>query len=373
MKTVIFDVDGVLLSEKRYFDVSALTVWEWYYSPAYMGLGHERVRADLTDEEIDGLRARFWYGDQILTWLKGHGVNSNWDMVHAHIVTALWLMLARCRRDGGNISGVRIDSIDDVRSLGRSLHGDDVPDAGRILAALQESVPDDACKDELFLHLAAAVEKDLGIEAPWARLASPLWQLHADAFQAWYFGDALYRQTYGKEPQAPGKEGFLRREVPLGTAEGIRHMFQELKRRGYAIAVATGRSYMETAVPFAAFHWDEEFDPLHVATYTDVEEAAQLLHMSLDKPHPFVYYAGAFGRHPERYADYVSRPDDFKEGTYYIVGDSLADVWCAEKFGAVMIGTLTGLDGKKARTMLERERADYIVESVEDILAVLPE
>ena len=30
MKKVIFDVDGVLLSEKRYFDVSALTLWEWY-------------------------------------------------------------------------------------------------------------------------------------------------------------------------------------------------------------------------------------------------------------------------------------------------------------------------------------------------------
>ena len=28
MKKVIFDVDGVLLSEKRYFDVSALVVWE---------------------------------------------------------------------------------------------------------------------------------------------------------------------------------------------------------------------------------------------------------------------------------------------------------------------------------------------------------
>ena len=53
MKTVIFDVDGVLLSEKRYFDVSALTAWEWYCSPSFMNLGHETVRAELTDEEID--------------------------------------------------------------------------------------------------------------------------------------------------------------------------------------------------------------------------------------------------------------------------------------------------------------------------------
>ena len=47
MKKVIFDVDGVLLSEKRYFDVSALVVWEWYYSPRYMHLKPERITADL--------------------------------------------------------------------------------------------------------------------------------------------------------------------------------------------------------------------------------------------------------------------------------------------------------------------------------------
>ena len=41
MKKVIFDVDGVLLSEERYFDVSALTVWEWLYSPYYMGLAND--------------------------------------------------------------------------------------------------------------------------------------------------------------------------------------------------------------------------------------------------------------------------------------------------------------------------------------------
>ena len=57
MKKVIFDVDGVLLSEKRYFDVSALVVWEWYYSPRYMHLKPERITADLDDETIAALRA----------------------------------------------------------------------------------------------------------------------------------------------------------------------------------------------------------------------------------------------------------------------------------------------------------------------------
>lgn len=50
-----------------------------------MGLSQEPVRSDLTEEVIRDLRARYWKDDEILQWLKGHGVNDNWDMVHAHI------------------------------------------------------------------------------------------------------------------------------------------------------------------------------------------------------------------------------------------------------------------------------------------------
>ena len=96
-----------------------------------------------------------------------------------------------------------------------------------------------------------------------------------------------------------------------------------------------------------------------------------MLHRSLDKPNPFAYYLGAFGHYPERYADYADHPDQFKQGTYYVVGDSLADVWCARAMGAVMIGTLTGLEGQNARPMFEKEGAGYIVDNVMDVLDVL--
>ena len=371
MKKVIFDVDGVLLSEKRYFDVSALVLWEWYYSPAYMHLGNETVTASLTDDEIDALRARFWKHDEILTWLKQHGVNSNWDMVHAHMVVTLWLMLEAYTKDHGPIDVV-LRTPDDVQYLGSLLHDYDVPSASRVMRRLINVVPDRAGKDDVFTYLANAVSSSLGPSSrQWTPLDSPLWQLHFEAFQAWYFGDTLYAQTYQKPPYAKGKEGFLRREEPLGTAEGIRHMFQELKRRGYEIAIATGRSQMEMQIPFETYHWLEEFDPVYVSTYTDVEAASQQLGMSLDKPNPFAYYLGAFGKFPARYRDYVDKPDDFKQGTYYVVGDSLADVWCAKAMGAVMIGTLTGLDGQAARAMFEKEHVDYIVDSVEDILKIL--
>lgn len=371
MKKVIFDVDGVLLSEKRYFDVSALVLWEWYGSPAYMHMGNESITTELTDEQIDDIRARYWKHDEILTWLKQHGVNSNWDMVHAHIVVTLWLMLEAYTNDHGPIECI-LRTPDDIQYLGSLLHGYAVPSAAQVMRRLINVVPDRAGKDEVFTYLSKAVSSSLGIQSQqWTPLNSPLWQLHMEAFQNWYFGDDLYAQTYKKRPYAKGKEGFLRREKPLGTVEGIRHMFQTLKRRGYEIAIATGRSRMEMQIPFETYHWLEEFDPTYVSTYTDVEAASQQLGMSLDKPNPFAYYLGAFGKFPELYQDYVERPDDFKKGTYYIVGDSLADVWCAKAMGAVMIGTLTGLDGKKARSMFEKEHAAYIVDSVEDILKIL--
>ena len=40
--------------------------------------------------------------------------------------------------------------------------------------------------------------------------------------------------------------------------------------------------------------------------------------------------------------------------------------------GATMIGTLTGSDGPPAKAMFQQERVRYIVDSVEEILDILP-
>ena len=373
MKKVIFDVDGVLLSEARYFDVSALTLWEWFYSPAYMGLPGEQVHADLTEEEIKALRARFWKNDEILFWLKSHGVNDNWDMVHAVLFVSLWMMLEQYAATVGQIRHLSFDSLRGVRLAGILLRSCSVPEAGQVLDVLQETVPPSAGKNELFTALQeAAAQSTAGAAiAPYADLNSPLWQLHMDCFQNCYFGDELYKKTYGRDPVAPGKTGFLAREKPLAPAADILALFRELKRRGYAIAIATGRSYWEMKIPFETFGWLAEFDPLYISTSTDVDEAEEMLHQSLDKPNPFAYYLGAFGHFPEKYAAYVANPDAFKEGQYYVVGDSLADVWGAKAMGAVMIGTLTGLEKENARHMFEREGVTHVVDTVTDILSIL--
>ena len=56
MKKVIFDVDGVLLSEERYFDIAALTVWEILYSPKYMACRQKRIILLLARSMKDALQ-----------------------------------------------------------------------------------------------------------------------------------------------------------------------------------------------------------------------------------------------------------------------------------------------------------------------------
>ncbi len=373
MKKVIFDVDGVLLSEKRYFDVSALTLWEWYNSPHYMGFEQEEIDPELAEEKIVALRKQYWKDDLILQWLKNHGINDNWDMVHAHIFVSLWIMLEELGRSEAPMTTLPLSTAEDVQQLGKRLHACSLPTGEQVLAWLERYVPDTAGKDEVFQCLGdAAASTDAGkVLASYAPLGSPLWNLHQQCFQAWYFGDELFQQIYGKAPVATGKSGFLSREEPLGTADGIRFMFQELKRRGYELAIATGRSYWEVKIPFETYGWLEEFDPLYISTSTDVEEASNMLGLSLAKPHPFAYRLGAFGHYPEKYLEYVENPDAFKTGTYYVVGDSLSDVWGAKQMGALMIGTLTGLEGEAARSMFEKEQVEYIIDTVEDILGVI--
>ena len=147
MKKVIFDVDGVLLSEERYFDVSALTVWELLYSKDYMGLpleGEDFDARHVTEGQIASCRSRVWGQDRLLAFLKAHGINSNWDMVHCWLITALWLMaLTYEKRSGGEKVCLTLEKPSDMKEAGLALMGLPVPEAEEILAKWEAVIPPD--------------------------------------------------------------------------------------------------------------------------------------------------------------------------------------------------------------------------------------
>ena len=207
MKKVIFDVDGVLLSEERYFDVSALTVWELLYSKDYMGLPMEGEDFDarhVTEGQIASCRSRVWGKDRLLAFLKAHGINSNWDMVHCWLITALWLMaLTYEKRSGGEKVCLTLEKPSDMKEAGFALMGLPVPEAEEILAKWEAVIPSDLEGENVVTCLQKAMAGDFGNGADWALLRSPFWTIHTEAFQVAHLkvaGEPFVCRLCGKSP-----------------------------------------------------------------------------------------------------------------------------------------------------------------------------
>ena len=361
MKKVIFDVDGVLLSEERYFDVSALTVWEWLYSPYYMGLANDSglpLHGD--DAWIAAVRDRVWAGDTLLSWLKAHGINSNWEMVHAFLITASWLMARQFREETGHLPPLSLKNRDEVRALGSLLADRAVPGAEEILLFWESHVESQVEGAALFVCLRQAAEVEAGRELPFMNLDSPFFRMHQLAFQQWYLGDEVFPEIMHEKGYGDRKEGVLQKEVPLGDAGDIRNMLKQLKAAGFSLGVATGRGAKEVEIPFRFFGWYEDFDPVYIATASDAEAvSSQYGNIPLGKPSPFLYLCAAYGKKPEKYEEYITQGRIQDNDESYVIGDSYSDVLGARAAGARFIGVLTGLTGKAAAAMFEKEKAIY--------------
>jgi hypothetical protein len=80
--TILFDLDGVITSEKRYWDAAVLTVYE-YLNPS--------VSPEYAMANRDSIRKNIFYNDKLLLYLKNKGVNSNWDLTYIILSAALIL------------------------------------------------------------------------------------------------------------------------------------------------------------------------------------------------------------------------------------------------------------------------------------------
>ena len=172
MKKVIFDVDGVLLSEERYFDIAALTVWEILYSPKYMGMPAEKdnfIVGTVNEGRIAECRKSVWGNGTLISWLKARGINSNWDMVHAALITIFWIMAeVYSARSGGEKVAFRLESEKDVQETGKILMGIPVPSADKILEKWEKTVPEGIYGEDVIHTLAAAMAPSFANPDTWA-------------------------------------------------------------------------------------------------------------------------------------------------------------------------------------------------------------
>ncbi|MBS4198243.1 HAD hydrolase-like protein [Bacillus sp. FJAT-49732] len=368
IKTVLFDVDGVLLSEERYFDASALTVWEIIYSKNYLGLNPEKFKIDYSDSEIDEIRACVFEHDLVLKFQKSCGLNANWDMIYLTVAYQLIRLLEHVK-DSKQVGQWVSNEInrDVLLEIGKALAGKEL--YLDFAAFLDDFELSERTKAGLFSHLDYLAKEKLGVEKSVFGEIGELWSTCEHVSQEWYVGDKHVMASTGRPSVQTGKKGFLSAEKVLAPADEIASLFESLKKAGVTIGIGTGRPELETLEPFQYLDWRKHFDVNYIVTADDVlaAERSFLDATSLSKPHPFTYVKALSGKtklDKECIEEEMPIPNG-KETL--IVGDSFADLLAARKMGCTFAAVLTGLSGKDARDEFEKHNTEYILDSVLDV------
>lgn len=356
MTVVLFDVDGVFLSEERCFDVSALAVHEMLYSPRYLNLGKEKFKIDYTDEEIDLIRASTFSDDEVLERFKKMGLNSNWDMLFITF-SVLYINLIK----QSNISVDNVD-ISDIYKVGEML-GDLEVDYNQVVDFLKEG---NYTKDTIYTELIEYARQRIDITNPEIfDMHGPIWSTGQYKYQEWYLGSNGVKTSTGREAEEEEKQGFINDEEWIRHPEDIKDMLKRLLAAGVEIGVATGRPRQETLIPFHQQGLMDLFRNNRVSTASEVlaAEGTEGIDVSLAKPHPYSYLWSLY-EHDESYFNDAVNKRNLSDDKLFIIGDSIADFYCADAIGADFIATLTGLTGKEIIPSFEDLGVTNMVDSV---------
>lgn len=370
IKTILFDVDGVLLSEEHYFDASGLTVWEMLISKNYLGLSPVEYKTDYSETEITTIRSHVFENDKVLKFLKSCGLNANWDMIYLTFSYQLIHLLTQIKDSEFELLN---------RVLSKEIERETLIEIGKVLnnynvhMDFDSFIPDfqssEKTKQGLMNHLDVLAKEKLGIETTIFKEKSNLWSICEHVSQEWYVGDENVLASTGRPSVQLGKKGFLANETTLSPSEKISQFFESLKAKGISIGIGTGRPELETIQPFQHLDWLRYFDENHIVTADEVLKAQREVagNISLSKPHPFTYLLGLVGKNSP-VKDCIQRKLPIENGKeILIVGDSLADLLAARKMGCQFAAVLTGLSGRDARSDFEKHEADYILDTVLDV------
>lgn len=371
IKTILFDVDGVLLSEEHYFDASALTVWELLLSNNYLALAPEKFKTDYSEAEIKAIRENvFGRNDEVLKLMKSRGLNANWDMIYLSFGHQLIHLLSQIKeQEKSKINGWLKEPINRevLLEIGSVLHNYSVnTDFSLFVADFKRSTE---TKQELFNYLNQLAEDKLRVKTTIFSGIGALWSVCEHICQEWYVGDENVEKSTGRPSVQFGKKGFLANETTLAAKSDIDALFTFLTESGIKIGIGTGRPELETIQPFQHLDWLKHFDLNHIVTADDVLKAEKELveRRPLSKPNPFTYIIGLKGRDTS-VKDCLNTHLPIENGEeVLVVGDSLADLLAARKMGCQFAAVLTGLSGKDARGDFEKHEADYILDNVLDI------
>lgn len=329
--TVIFDMDGVITSEQNYWNCAALTVWE--YLKWNRG---ENIDAAAGMKNLAEIRNTVFCADEIISVLKGKGVNSNWDLGYVTVLIA-WI-------------------------CGGKEYDGDFHDVLNYAKGLSDNIIDE------YDRLAAQCSEKTGFDYGWLRRNELMWTTMRDIFQTWFLGDELFKKTFGYTPLNSGKTGLIYNEEPIVDKKKLVEILR-LMSENKRICTGTGRPYIEMMPPIMNWGIRQYFADNGLCNYDHVVAAEKALNNNaLTKPHPYMFLKALYGTDydDKRLAEGDYDRDKIK--TALIVGDAGADILAAQAMGADFCAVLTGIQGKKAKIYFEEHGAEYILDSVEDFL-----
>ncbi|WP_085521942.1 HAD family hydrolase [Tuberibacillus sp. Marseille-P3662] len=370
-KTVLFDVDGVLLSEERYFDASALTIWEMLNSDHYLGLHPEAFTPAPGEPVIRQIREDIFAQDDVLNFIKSRGINANWDMV---FLTFSYQLLHICaqlsERYQTDVVTALTGDIDreTLISIGELIEQSEIDIHTDYEMFVKDFETSTVEKQQLLLYLNDLAFEKLGVKTEAFSRNSSLWDVCREAFQEWYVGSENVVHSTGKPPIQQGKKGFLANEIPVVSQEAMTSVFTSISQHA-TLGIGTGRPKLETLEPLSDLDVLKFFDRNRIVTASDVletEEAHPDL-APLAKPQPYTYVQALLGMDQGAHTA-LSQSLPLSEGDQVlVVGDSIADLMAARSMGARFAAVLTGLSGQKARTKFEELEADYIFDDMHGI------
>ena len=323
--TLIFDMDGVITSESAYWDAAALTVREFLEDERYLGNGD--IDALYMHENVQDIRDEIFLGDKLITYFKGIGVNSNWDLGYITVLVS-----------------VIIGTTDSQK-----------------IYEYAETITDNAL--DAYDKLARMASEKLGTTFEYCQRNGKLWTDMRDCFQEWYLGDDMFFESYKRAPYLTGKPGLYRREKPLIELDTLKCMLEELGETK-RLCVGTGRLYLEIVPLLEMWGVADYFDRNGICNYNHVITVDSQFDGQFTKPHPYIFLKALYGLdYPD--SKIVSGDYDVsKIKRTLVVGDAGADILAAKAMGADFCAVLTGVAGEAGRSYFEEQNAEYILNNV---------
>jgi phosphoglycolate phosphatase-like HAD superfamily hydrolase len=378
-RKIIFDMDGVITSEERYWDAAVLTVWELLFSEKYLGIrplrGVPAFKTDPSPQEIAAIRQIIFSKDKVISFFKQHAINSNWDIAFLTFAFHFTALIRHFASRGiiftTGSKGEEIVGAEGVTtkklSLIRTFFGASAGDGWEpSFAAVLGDWSEGARGGELIKRLFELFPPPYApIFVSGSIQNSPLWPGIREIFQGWYWGEKIIEGPPGQGTETSGKSGLFFREEPIIELTGVKATLDELVRLGWELGIATGRPLEELHYPLEKMGIRSYFEDDSVVTHDHVVEAEKALtedfpRIFLGKPHPFPFLKAYWGKEKSDKL-LATSPLLPPPGACWVVGDTMADLLAARDAGAQFIGVLTGPGGMANKEMFTREGAAAVL------------